>query len=123
MFIGVPVQCPCIRLCMPNLNLRFFPYPGKETDPEQECKIKPNLFSVSVEVEQEQARKDKSIAVTPDHLSSAFQTFKKRVLNGQFLKGKYEISSGPFLFWIEVPFGSNLEVISAEPRTCLIRYY
>ena len=58
--------------------------PGKETDPEQECKIKPNLFSVSVEVEQEQARKDKSIAVTPDYLSSALQTFKKSVLkNGQ----------------------------------------
>lgn len=58
--------------------------PGKEKDPEQECKIKPNLFSVSVEVEQEQARKDKSIAVTPDYLSSALQTFKKSVLkNGQ----------------------------------------
>ena len=37
-----------------------------QTNPEQECKIKPNLFSVSVEVEQEQARKDKSIAVTGD---------------------------------------------------------
>ena len=56
--------------------------PGKETDPEQECKIKSNLFSVSVEVEQEQARKDKSIAVTPDYLSSALQTFKKSFLKG-----------------------------------------
>ena len=65
---------------------QFKQNPGKETDPEQECKIKPNLFSVSVEVEQEQARKDKSIAVsvTPDYLSSALQTFKKSVLkNGQ----------------------------------------
>ena len=72
---------------MPNLNLYIFPLfkknPGKETDPEHECKIEPNLFSVSVEVEQKQARKDNSIAVTPDYLSSALQTFKKSVLNGQ----------------------------------------
>ena len=59
-----------------------------KTDPEQEYKVKPNLFSVSFEVEQEQAtsRKDKSISVTPDHLSSALQTFKKNggnVLNEQ----------------------------------------
>ena len=35
------------------------------------------------------------------------------------LEGKYEIPSGLFLSWIEVPFGSILDVISAEPRACL----
>ena len=70
-------------ICFPDSDL----IPAK-TDPEQEYKVKPNLFSVSFEVEREQAtpRKDKSISVTPDHLSSALQTFKKNggnVLNEQ----------------------------------------
>ena len=57
-------------------------------DLEQGYKFKPNLFSVSFEVEQEQAtlREDKSISATPDQLSSALQTFKKNggnVLNEQ----------------------------------------
>ena len=49
-------------------------------DLEQGYKFKPNLFSVSFEVEQEQAtlREDKSISATPDQLSSALQTFKKK---------------------------------------------
>lgn len=75
-----------LRLCAKPESVNFSLFklnPGKETDPEQECKIKPNLFSVSLEVEQEQARKDKPMAVTPDYLSCALQTYKKSFLNGQ----------------------------------------
>ena len=45
---------------------------------------------------------------------------KSHARHRPFLKGKYEIPSGLFLSWIEVPFGSNLDVISADPRACFI---